>query len=203
MHAATRVVAGVFLAAACATTALAVDRLTPPPDYGPLPEFALTDQAGEPVTRATLQGDVWIADFVFTRCAGQCPMMAVQMTTLQKRFSDATDVRLVSFTVDPAHDTPKVLAAYAHHYGAIAPKWRFLTGDREAIWKLAREGFKLGVSEEGTAAEPIVHSIRLVLVDRQAHVRGYYDATDPMAVERLFHDAHRVRSEGREDPFEE
>lgn len=167
------------------------------PDYGPLPEFSLTDQAGQPVTRATLQGVVWIADFIFTRCAGQCPMMAVQMATLQKRFSGATDVQLVSFTVDPVHDTPEALAAYGRHYGAISPKWRFLTGDRDAIWRIAHDGFKLGVSEDGTAEEPIVHSVRLVLVDRQAHVRGYYDATDPMAVERLFQDAHHMLSEGR------
>lgn len=187
----------------CATPASAVRRMSPPQDYGPLPEFALTDETEQSVTRQALSGQVWIADFIFTRCAGQCPMMSSQMAKLQERFHDVSDLRLVSFTVDPAHDTPEVLAAYARHYGAVSPRWRFLTGDRETLWALARDGFKLGVNEDGTAEEPITHSVRLVLVDRTGHIRGYYDATDAQALERLFHEAHRVLEEGREDSYAE
>ena len=165
-------------------------------DDGQLPDFALTDQGGEAVTRQSLAGFVWVADFIFTRCAGQCPLMSSQMATLQEQFRDVTDLRLMSFTVDPAYDTPEVLAAYARHYGAVSPRWRFLTGDREAIWRLARDGCKLGVSEECTAEEPITHSVRLVLVDQQGHLRGSYDATDEGALRRLRSDARRLLAPG-------
>lgn len=188
--------AAVLLLAAAAAV-FAAEPADAPVDYGRVPAFSLIDQTGQPVTRDTLAGDVWIADFIFTRCAGQCPMMSVQMAALQNRFHDTPDVRLVSFTVDPAHDTLEVLAAYAGHYGAVSPRWRFLTGDRDALWGLARDGFKLGVSDDGTTEEPIVHSIRLVLVDRQGRIRGYYDATEAMAVERLVRDARLALSEAR------
>ena len=107
-------------------------------------------------------------------------------------------MQLVSFTVDPDHDTPSVLASYASHYGAQPGRWRFVTGRREAISALAQDGFRLGVGEaEGTPAEPITHSVRLVLIDQQGRLRGYYDATDPEAVNRLTRDVKRLLG-GRE-----
>ena len=167
-------------------------RRAPPVDLGPVPDFTLTDEAGRTVTRASLAGSVWIADFIFTRCAGQCPLMSSQMALLQRAFARVPGVQLVSFTVDPEHDAPPVLAAYAAHYKAQAGRWRFLTGSREAVWRLAREGFQLGVGEDGTAEEPITHSVRLVLVDRAGRIRGYYDATDAAAVQRLRGDVRRL-----------
>lgn len=176
---------------AWATVARAADG-SMPQALGQVPEFALVDEQGRPVSHADLDGKVWVADFIFTRCAGQCPLMSSQMAKLQARFDGVETVQFVSFTVDPSYDTPQILAAYAKRYGAPVAQWRFVTGDQDALWTLARTGFRLGVGEDGTAEEPITHSVRLVLVDQQRRIRGYYDATDAGAMERLFHDVHTL-----------
>ena len=162
------------------------------PDRGGLPDFALIDHHGQPVTRAQLTGSVWVADFIFTRCAGQCPLMSAQMAKLQEAFRGLPNVQLISFSVDPSHDSPGVLARYAHAYHAQAPRWRFVTGTESAIVRLAQEGFRLGVGKDGSAAEPITHSVRCVLVDHTGHIRGDYDATDPEAMHQLQADVRRL-----------
>ena len=172
-------------------------RAAPLPDLGRLPAFSLVDQGRRSVSLDALAGSVWVADFIFTRCAGQCPLMSAQMAALQQEFARAGGVQFISFTVDPAHDTPEVLSAYASQYGATAGRWRFVTGEAEAVRTLAQEGFRLGISEGGTAEEPITHSVRLVLVDQQGHIRGSYEATDPQAVARLRTDARRLLQRGR------
>ena len=162
------------------------------PVYGEVPAFTLVDQQGQSVSRDTLRGSVWVADFIFTRCAGQCPMMSAQMAQLAARLPHDSGVRLVSFTVDPAWDTPDVLAHYAAQYRQSTSAWSFLTGDEATIRRLCREGFHVALSEQGTDAEPITHSTRLVLVDRQGQIRGSYEATDEAAVRQLRRDLRRV-----------
>ena len=174
----------------------AAARRSPLPDYGRLPEFSLVDQDRRPLSRSMLEGSVWIADFIFTRCAGQCPLMSAQMATLQARVEPP--IRLLSMTVDPLHDTPEALAAYARHYGAEAGRWSFLTGNPEAIRALARDGFHLAISDEGTPEEPVTHSVRFALVDQTGHVRGSYEATDAQAMARLITDARALLHEGPE-----
>lgn len=162
-----------------------------PPVYGEVPAFTLTDQQERRVARETLAGRVWIADFIFTRCAGQCLLMATQMTELQRRLPP--DILLVSFSVDPTWDTPARLAEYAARVQADGNRWHFLTGSQEDIYRLSREGFRLSVEAQGgTPAEPILHSVRLVLVDPAGRIRGYYDGTDADAVARLQRDAVRL-----------
>ena len=168
----------------------AAARLTALPVYGQVPAFALIDHRGQPVSQETLRGTPWIADFIFTRCAGQCPMMSAQMATIASAVPQG--VRLISITVDPSWDTPEVLTRYAETYATDA-RWLFVTGDPEAIRRLCQEGFRLSVSEDGASArEPITHSTRLVLVDRQGRIRGYYEATDEAAVRQLRRDLRRV-----------
>ena len=147
------VVAVLWAAHLCPALAQAIDRPSPPPDRGPLPAFSLRDHTGMPLTRAGLAGLVWAADFIFTRCAGQCPLMSAQMARLQERWRDEADVRLVSFTVDPEHDTPEVLAGYARHYRAQPGRWLIATGERSALWALALPIFTLkSPPENGTPA---------------------------------------------------
>ena len=158
------------------------------PVYGEVPNFALTDHRGRPFTRQDLAGRCWIADFIFTRCAGQCLTMTAQMASLQERLPQ--DIRLLSVSVDPTWDTPEVLAGYAARAGASSERWLFVTGAQDDIFRLSRDGLHLSVATEGgTPAEPIVHSVRLVLIDREGRIRGYYDATDAAAVDRLLLDA--------------
>jgi cytochrome oxidase Cu insertion factor (SCO1/SenC/PrrC family) len=121
------------------------------PVYGAVPDFALIDQHGHPVRRGDLEGKVWIASFIFTNCPDECPLMTAEMARLQPDLAQAQDVRLVSISVDPDHDTPAVLSQYAARFNADPGRWLFLTGDKRAIYRLAREGFRLGIVDP---AEP-------------------------------------------------
>ena len=156
-----------------------------------VPEFSLINRDGRAVTLRDLAGAPWVADFVFTRCPATCPMMTARMARLNRDLPADLPVRLVSFSVDPEHDTPEVLERYAQSFQA-PDRWLFLTGDREQILQLSEKGFKLGVAMElppGTdAPEPIVHSTRFVLVDGEGRIRGYYDAFDEESMERLERD---------------
>lgn len=181
---------------------LSLTKLAPPTPaaqalarYGAVPSFALIDQQERPVTRETFQGRVWIADFIFTSCAGQCLLMSDALHALQQAFPNERELAFVSFSVDPVRDTPKALAAYATRYGADA-RWTLVTGGREALTALCTEGFHLALGEQPESLrEPILHSVRLVLVDRGGHIRGYYDATDGGALSRLRRDTERLLRE--------
>ncbi|HJQ82999.1 MAG TPA: SCO family protein [Candidatus Binatia bacterium] len=170
-------------------------RSAPLPVLGTVPAFALTERAGTPFGAADLEGRVWIADFVFTRCPDVCPALTTRMAGLQKALPGGEDaVRLVSFTVDPAHDTPEVLREYATRFAA-GPAWVFVTGPRDALARLLRDGFKVAFADDGPLTAPITHSDRFVLVDRGLRIRGYYHGGDPTDVARLARDAMALRAE--------
>lgn len=158
-------------------------------DFGPLPDFSLTERTGQSVTNADLKGKVWIAACVFTRCNGSCPLITGIMARLQHELRDQPDVVLVSVTVDPDRDTPEVLREYAARQGADDQRWLFLTGPKERVHSLIREGFLLKLVErqgdDRTPGNEVDHSSRLVLVDRHGHKRGYFDATDSQKVDEL------------------
>ncbi len=163
------------------------------PHIGIVPAFQLVDQNGESYGSQQLLGKIWIADFIYSTCPGPCPLISSRMGDLQKPLRD-TDVKLVSFSVDPQHDTPAVLREYAAKLDAQPGRWHFLTGDKNTIYRLSREGFKLATAEGG--AEGPIHSTRLVLIDRSGMIRGYYDATDADAVTRLLADtSHLLRDQ--------
>ncbi len=161
------------------------------PNYYALPDFSLTDQTGKPVTLHDLAGKVWVADFIFTNCGSTCPLMTEKMRKLQEALPQ--NIHLVSFTVDPTRDTPRVLAAYAEEHSADRNRWLFLTGDKEALYNICMKGFKLPLDAEGgTPAEPIAHSTRFVLVDKQGEIRGYYSGTEEEELKRIAADAKKL-----------
>ena len=163
--------------------------------YGSVPSFELTNQDGQPFGSAQLAGKIWIADFVYTTCPGPCPMISSRMSDLQKPL-EKTDVRLVSFSVDPEKDTPQVLRSYAERLQADPGRWDFLTGPKSAIYKLSHDGFKLAVSDGSDAQGIPVHSTRMALVDRHGEIRGYYEATEADAVTKLLADtSHLLREQ--------
>jgi protein SCO1/2 len=184
--------------------------------YGPVPPFSLTERSGRRVGRDDLLGHVSVIDFIYTECTETCPTQSLQLAKLQGEFAAEPGLRLVSITVDPAHDTPEVLRAYADRYGAT-DRWEFLTGDKRTIYCLARDGFRLGVID-AHATEPLecgrtswlapgrawashgsqgllMHSARLVIVDRRAQIRAYHLATDPDAMASLRNNLRAVLSE--------
>jgi protein SCO1/2 len=162
--------------------------------YGSVPGFQLTNQNGQPFGSAQLAGKIWIADFIYTTCPGPCPMISSRMSELQKPL-EKTDVHLVSFSVDPDKDTPEVLRGYAAKLQAEPGRWDFLTGAKSAVFKLSHDGFKLAVSDGSDAQGIPVHSTRMVLIDRHAQIRGYYDATEPEAITKLLADTNHLLRE--------
>jgi len=160
-------------------------------NYGAVPEFSLVERSGKNVTLADLREQVWIADFIYTTCQDTCPMQSAAMTRLQEQWADKSNLKLVSFTVDPERDTPAALARYAERFKANADRWLFLTGDRDQITQLVQRGFRLSAAAltDGKSKETVImHSPRFVLVDRKGEIRGYYDSRESTALERLNRD---------------
>lgn len=153
-------------------------------DVGP---FDLIAQDGQPFHSDILRGKVWVADFIYTNCPGPCPRMTSQMREVQDATIKIPDVKLVSFTVDPARDTPPVLAEYAKLHRASTEQWYFLTGPPETLQKLDRDTFKLG-----NVDSTLQHSTRFVLVDRKSQIRGYYDTSESQAISRLINDIYAL-----------
>jgi protein SCO1/2 len=153
-----------------------------------VPAFSLTERSGRKVGLDNLKGSVWVANFIYTTCPGPCPMMTARLAGLIKELPVRDDLKYVSFSVDPEHDTPEVLARFADRYGADADHWLFLTGSREEIHALSTQGFKLSLAaatQPGGADGPIVHATRFALVDRDGRIRGYYDGLNSEALGRL------------------
>ena len=151
--------------------------------FGKVPAFQLTNEQGKIVTTADLAGKVWIADFIFLRCGGTCPIMTAQMAGLTKEMEHEAGIRFVSFDVDPEHDSVADLAKYSKTYKADPARWTFLRGERPEIRSLAQEGFKLSVVD-GSAAdpEPILHSSRFILVDGCGEIRAYVESAAPTPI---------------------
>lgn len=117
------------------------------PVYGLVPDFSLIDQNRRPLRRADLEGKIWIANFIYTNCPDECPLMTAELAQFQSALSGTPELRLVSITVDPVHDTPEILSQYAKRFAADRHGWSFLTGEKSAIYRLAQEGFKLGIAD--------------------------------------------------------
>jgi len=166
----------------------------PLPVFGAVPEFSLKRESGEPVSKKSLEGGVWVADFIYTGCSEACPLLSMRMSELQKRLEKVLPIPLlVSISVDPETDTPERLSAYAKRYGADPSRWMFLTGDSEVIQKTVTEGFKLSdvkSKEDGS----IFHANKFVLVDRRGRIRGYYESEEA-GVKRLMEDLPRLQRE--------
>ena len=149
-----------------------------------VPDFRLTDQQNKPLALSDMIGKIWVADFIFTHCPTICPAMTQEMARLQSEFV-ADPVYFVSFSVDPARDTPEVLSRYAKEYGADDRRWHFLTGKKEGIYELAKDGFSLAAGHKGSE---ILHSTRFVLVASDGRIYGHYDSRSNPAMLRLRRD---------------
>ena len=154
-----------------------------------VPDFSFTNQDGKAVTGQSVKGKIYVADFFFTRCPGICKQMSSQLTRVQETFVDNPNVRIVSFSVDPDHDTVEALQEYATRYSVKAPAWQLLTGDKAQIYKLAKSGYFVTAKEDKPGAANIedqfVHTDKFVLVDKQGRIRGYYNGTNRKDVDRL------------------
>jgi protein SCO1/2 len=162
----------------------------PLPVLGSVPSFELIAHTGQMFPSGALKGHVWVADFIYTTCTGPCPMMTAQMRRIQKATADIPDVKLVSFTVDPLHDTPPVLEAYAHRVEADPDRWVFLTGEPARLNDLGYRAFHLNAVDGN-----LVHSTRFVLIDGKGQVRGYYSSDEENFMKNLLAGIRQARSE--------
>jgi protein SCO1 len=160
------------------------------PDYGTVPAFRMIASTGEPFDGSALRGNVWIADFIYTNCPAECPMMTSRMRAVEKRVRGQEDVRLISISVDPERDTPAALTAFANRYGAPTRQWTFLTGSPATIHELAYTTFHVG-----DVLGKISHSTKFVLVDKRGHLRGYYSSFDQEGIPTMLKDLAVLRRE--------
>ena len=160
------------------------------PRYGKVPAFEMTDSLGHKVDGHSLLGKVWVADFIYTNCPAACPRMSSQMHRVANGLAGEEDVRLVSFSVDPARDTPPVLNEFAHRYGGPTSQWLFLTGTPASVHLLAYVTFHVG-----DVIGKIEHSTKFSLVDKQGEIRGYYSSFDKDDLTQMRKDIEALRKE--------
>jgi len=174
--------------------------LPPPlPVLASLPSFELTDQQGRPFGSKELQGRVWVASFIYTRCATICPAITAKMAKVQARTAQlAPAFHLVSISVDPDYDTPERLLAYAREHRAVPRAWSFLTGPGGKVKDTVVNGLKVAMGREkgDDGVEEIFHGSHLVLVDQLGRIRGYYDSAEERVVDRVVRDAALLVNRG-------
>lgn len=190
------VLVGIVAAAAWSWSSGADATPGPPLLIGPtVPEFSLIGADGRTVTNADLQGSVWLADFVFTRCSGPCPTLSARMQSLQTALSDRPEVKLLTFTLDPKNDTPSVMTDYAKRFHADPNRWWFLTGDDEAsMHNLVENGLKQTVFP-AKDDRPIIHSVYIIVIDKAGRIRSAHDGLDPESKRLLLRDVKTLLAE--------
>lgn len=161
-----------------------------------VPAFHFTAQDGSSLTLSDLKGKIWVANFIFTRCQGPCPLMTSRMAELNNKLGKARGaVELISFSVDPEYDQPTILAKYAARCGANPSQWKFLTGNPQDIQNIVIKGLLQPLAKEadGTPA----HSTRFVIVDAEGWLRGFQDGNDPEVVQKLLMDIGDLMRENK------
>jgi len=164
--------------------------------YHTIADFTFTNQNGDTITQDTFKDRIYIADFFFTTCATICPIMTGHMVKLQDELQDDPQVMLLSHTVTPETDDVARLNKYAAQKGVDARKWHLVTGDKKAIYDMARKSY-LAAKDQPYNDYDLVHTENFVLVDTKRRIRGFYDGTDPEAIEQLLEDLAVLKKEGQ------
>jgi protein SCO1/2 len=158
--------------------------------------FEFTNQNNEKFSDKLLIDKIYVADFIFTRCPSICKDMTKQMRRLYRAFETDNEVVLVSHTVDPDYDTPIILKTYAEIQGVKDhDKWIFLTGDKKSLYDVARNQYYATATQGDGGPTDFVHTERFILVDKEKHIRGFYDGTKEAEVNRLMFDIELLKKE--------
>ncbi len=160
-----------------------------------IPSFSFTNQYGKEVTEKTTEGKIYVADYFFTTCQSICPVMSNQLVRVYQAYKSRNDLLILSHTVDPETDTVAQMLDYAKRHGVNDEKWLFLTGDKKELYQLARKGYILEAEEGDGGEEDFIHTQNFALVDKEKHIRGYYDGTDSLEVDRLIKDLQLLFAE--------
>jgi protein SCO1/2 len=163
--------------------------------YHTLPPFRFVNQRGDTITEAVAEGKFIVAEYFFTTCQTICPIMANHLEIVQEEFKNDPLVVILSHTVDPEHDSVSVLSEYAQLHKVMPEKWHLLTGDKKALYDQARHGYLISALTGDGGPEDFIHSEKLVLIDKDKRIRGFYDGTDTKDVTRLMHEIEVLKFE--------
>ena len=161
--------------------------------YHTIPDFKTVNQYGDSIKSINLDDNVYVADFFFTTCPSICPVMHRNMLKVYGEFKDMPDLKIISYTIDPKHDSVAVLKDYATKMGIEGNKWWLLQGKKEEIYQLASSYLVTTPAED--AKEKFIHDGYFILIDKQKHIRGQYNGTDPEQVQKLIDDIKILRAE--------
>lgn len=163
--------------------------------YHTIGNFTLTNQFGENVSEQTVKNKVYVADFFFATCQSICPQMSTNLKDVQAAFENDPNFLILSHSVNPMHDTVEVLNKYGISYKAKKNKWHFLTGSKKIIYDLAQKDYLVNALEDDGTAEGFIHSEFFLLIDKQGRIRGIYDGTDKVQVNKLIADVKLLKTE--------
>ena len=165
--------------------------------YHKIADFKLVNQNGDTITEDFYDDKIYVADFFFTTCLTICPIMTDHMIEIQEKIKDDEDILLLSHTVFPVTDSVPVLKEYALEKGVMDEKWNLVTGDKKQIYDLARKSYLATKSTGDGGKYDMIHTENFVLVDRKKQIRGFYDGTQPEAIEDLMQDIEILKKEDR------
>lgn len=163
--------------------------------YHTIPDFSFVNQDSSTITNKTYDGKIYVADFFFTTCPTICPVMKKQMLRVYEKYKENPKVGILSHTIDPRHDSVKVLKEYASQLGINGKMWNFVTGEKAKIYEIGEKSYYVTAGEDSTAAGGIIHSGAFILVDTKRRVRGVYDGTKETDVTKLIKDMEVLLNE--------
>lgn len=162
--------------------------------YVTIPAFKFVNQYGDSITNKSLDGDIYVADFFFTSCPSICPVMHRNMLKVYNEFKNTGDFKIISHSIDPKHDSVPVLKKYADALGVTGKTWWFLQGNKDETYQLA-QSYLSRAGEDPSAAGGYIHDGYFILIDKQKHIRGAYDGTQPEQVDKLIADIKTLKQE--------
>ncbi|MBL7900790.1 MAG: SCO family protein [Bacteroidia bacterium] len=168
--------------------------------YHEIKSFRFVNQYNEIITLDSLNHKIVVTEFFFTTCQSICPIMNSNLQKVYKTFADRKDVLILSHTVDPEQDSVPVLKVYAGLQGVRDRRWQFVTGPKKELYEAARKSYLLNAEEGDGGDEDFIHTQNFALIDKNKHIRGYYDGTDSVEINRLITD---LRLLIQEDEFNE
>lgn len=163
--------------------------------YHQIPDFEFINQDSVKVTQKDFEGKIYIADFFFTTCPTICPKMKTQMLRIYEKYKDNPKIGILSHSIDPRHDTPAVLREFMNNLGIKSKMWQMVTGDKAKIYEIGQKSYMVSATDDPTQPGGIVHSGAFILVDKNRHIRGIYDGTEPTKVDRLMIDMEILLNE--------
>ncbi len=163
--------------------------------YHQIPNFEFINQDFSKITQKDYEGKIYVADFFFTTCPTICPKMKTQMLRIYEKFKDNPKVGILSHTIDPRHDTPAVLREFMNNLNIKSKMWQMVTGDKAKIYEIGQKSYMVSATDDPTQPGGIVHSGAFVLVDKNRHIRGIYDGTEPEKVDKLMKDMEVLLNE--------